>query len=210
MEQQNPVEICIDKAQSECSNCIIKGQLECQFRPKTLMRFAIGFLVAAVPAIIGMLLAGYGLFLLGWFAYAIFFLQIWENKILCAHCPNYAKKGRTIICHANYGLFKVWKFNPKPMSRWEKIQFISGASIFSCFPIPFLIIGRLYLLLFISLGGISIFWGVLVVKMCTRCLNFSCPINRVPKSLIDAFLVRNPIMREAWEEKGYKIEEARE
>lgn len=203
--QKNPVETCMEQTQSECSDCNIEGQLECQFRSSSLLRFLTVFLIAAVPAIIGVIFAGYGLFLLGWIAYAIFFLQIWENKILCSHCPYYAKKGRTLLCHANYGLLKIWKFNPEPMSRLEKTQFIIGVSIFIGFPVPLLILGNQYLLLVITLAGIAIFWGTVSTKMCTRCVNFSCPLNRAPKNLVDAFLVKNPAMREAWERKGYEI-----
>ncbi|MFX1564204.1 MAG: hypothetical protein ACFFDP_12955 [Promethearchaeota archaeon] len=208
--KENSTEICMNRSKTECSDCVIKEHLECHFRSRTLLRFSVTFLIAAVPAIAAMILAGYGLFLLGWLAFAILFLQIWENKILCSHCPVYARKGKTLRCHANYGLHKIWKFNPKPMSQWEKIQFVIGASIFSSFPVPFLLLGNQYLLLFTTLVGISIFWGVLLVKMCVRCVNFSCPLNRVPKHSVDAFLAKNPVMREAWEETGYKLEDVTE
>ena len=35
----------------------------------------------------------------------------------CSHCPYWAEEGNVLHCHANYGVFKIWKFNPKPMSR---------------------------------------------------------------------------------------------
>lgn len=208
--QKNAAKTCLNQAQTECLECQIKGQLECQFHLKSLLRFLVVFLVAAVPAVIGIILAGYGLFLIGWIVYGIFFLQIWESKILCAHCPYYAKEGRTLLCHANYGLLKVWKFKPEPMSRGEKTQFIIGVSIFIGFPVPFLILGNQYLMLLITLVGVAIFWGVLITKACTRCVNFSCPLNRVHKNLVNAFLVKNPAMREAWERKGYRISDGTE
>jgi hypothetical protein len=36
-------------------------------------------------------------------------------------------------------------------------------------------------------------------------VNFSCPLNNVPKELVDAYLVKNLIMKEAWEASGYKL-----
>ena len=39
--------------------------------------------------------------------------------------------------------------------------------------------------------------------VCTRCVNFSCPLNGVPKHIVDDYLHRNPIMRQTWEAKGY-------
>jgi hypothetical protein len=36
-------------------------------------------------------------------------------------------------------------------------------------------------------------------------VNFSCPLNTVPKHSVDEFLQRSPRMREAWEESGYQL-----
>jgi hypothetical protein len=42
---------------------------------------------------------------------------------------------------------------------------------------------------------------------CSKCVNFSCPLNHVPKSMVDEYLERNPVMKEAWEKSGYKLGE---
>jgi hypothetical protein len=42
--------------------------------------------------------------------------------------------------------------------------------------------------------------------MRTRCINFSCPINAVPKPLVDSYLKNNPVMRLAWEKSGYRLD----
>lgn len=39
---------------------------------------------------------------------------------------------------------------------------------------------------------------------CSRCINFSCPLNTVCTSMRDAYLARHPAMREAWEKSGYR------
>jgi hypothetical protein len=41
---------------------------------------------------------------------------------------------------------------------------------------------------------------------CPKCVNFSCPLNAVPKPHIDAYLKRNEVMRKAWEASGWMID----
>ncbi|NQT73737.1 MAG: hypothetical protein HQ553_13375 [Chloroflexi bacterium] len=41
---------------------------------------------------------------------------------------------------------------------------------------------------------------------CPNCVNFSCPLNTVPKSVIDEYLKKNDVMRKAWEDSGWQIE----
>ncbi|MFX0095154.1 MAG: hypothetical protein ACFFBD_25695, partial [Candidatus Hodarchaeota archaeon] len=56
-----------------------------------------------------------------------------------------------------------------------------------------------------SVSGIYFFVG-LRRNVCPKCVNFSCPLNKVPKEIVDAYLKRNPVMKEAWEASGYKID----
>ncbi|MHA1455193.1 MAG: hypothetical protein ACTSR5_04300 [Promethearchaeota archaeon] len=73
----------------------------------------------------------------------MFFFQVWENKILCSHCPYYAfEDEKKVKCYANYGIYKAWKYDPAPMSRSEKIQFIIGISIFAAIPLIFLLLAK--------------------------------------------------------------------
>ena len=51
------------------------------------------------------------------------------------------------------------------------------------------------------------FFVVLRYHYCSRCVNFSCPLNQIPKSVVDEYLRRNPVMREAWERSGYSLGE---
>jgi hypothetical protein len=39
---------------------------------------------------------------------------------------------------------------------------------------------------------------------CSRCVNFSCPLNSVASDIVAAYLARNPVMREAWEAAGWE------
>jgi membrane protease YdiL (CAAX protease family) len=182
-----------------------KGQLMRTYERKPLLMFAFGFLVIGIPVVIGMVLAGLWIFLGIWILYAIVFLQIWENRILCSHCPHYATEGRTLRCHANYGLYKLWKFNPAPMSRSEQAQMVVGVIIMIGFPFPFLVWAQQWFMLNIALFGAIILGTILFGWLCLRCINFSCPFNRVPKIEVDAFLKAHPEMRKAWEETGYEV-----
>jgi hypothetical protein len=38
-------------------------------------------------------------------------------------------------------------------------------------------------------------------------VNFSCPLNVVPKEVVDEYLRRNPVMRRAWLAHGWHLEE---
>jgi hypothetical protein len=92
------------------------------------------------------------------------------------------------------------------MSTAEKIQFLLGAGILVLYPFPFLIIGGQYLFTLIAASGIVGFGFSLKKHVCTRCVNFSCPLNGVPKILVDAYLRGNPVMLQAWEADGYQLD----
>ena len=180
-------------------------QLLRMFERKPLLMFAFGFLVILIPVVWGLLAAGLWVFLIVWIVYAIFFLQIWENRILCSHCPHYGSEGRTLRCHANYGLYKLWKYNPAPMSRSEKAQMVIGVAIMIGFPFPLLFFSQQWLFLIFASFGAIVLGAILFGWLCIQCVNFSCPFNRVPKKEVDAFLREHPEMRKAWKEKGYKL-----
>jgi hypothetical protein len=160
-----------------------------------------------LPAVVGVIQAGYGWYLLGWAVFCLFFFEVWEIRILCCHCPYYAETGHTLHCIANYGSLKLWKYRPGPMSRSEKVQLWIGFAILGGYPFPFLLLGGQYLWAVVALWGLLMFFWTLRLYTCTQCVNFSCPLNRVPKEVVDAYLVRNPVMRQAWEEAGWRMGE---
>jgi len=57
------------------------------------------------------------------------------------------------------------------------------------------------------MGKLSCKWdrNTLNGFFCSRCINFSCVGNTVPKKEVDEYLRRNPVMEKAWESSGYKI-----
>jgi hypothetical protein len=199
------VDYCTLRSSSECVACDIANSLMCRFELKDLVIFLLAFLPFGVAVVAGMVRAGYGIFLLGWAAYWIFFFFVWEARVLCRHCPYWAEDSRILYCHANYGVFKMWKHDPRPMNASEKLQFIVGAFIFIGYPFLFLCLGREYILALVAMAGLIASGANLKMNTCTRCINFSCPLNSVPKSVVDQYLLKNPTMLKAWESKGYKI-----
>jgi hypothetical protein len=143
-----------------------------------------------------------------WLAYSLFFFFVWEARVLCRHCPYWAGAGNMLRCHANYGVFKIWKYDPGPMSRVEKTQFVAGVLLWAGFPIPLMLLGREYLLALIAMSTAVSGAFLLMRNVCSRCINFSCPMNSVPKQLMDVYLRRNPEIQRAWETHGYRLGES--
>ena len=206
-DKRNPSVPCTWQPLSECKDCPTKDSLMCRFDSKDMVSFLMTILPFGITAIAGTIRAGYGWYLLLWLAYSIFFFFVWEARVLCSHCPYWAEKGHVLHCHANYGVVKIWKYRPGPMSKSEQVQFIIGALLWIGFPFIFLLLGKEYLLTLIGLTtAISAAFG-LRKNTCSRCINFSCPMNAVHKQFVDAYLERNPDIRAAWEASGYRLSE---
>jgi hypothetical protein len=199
--------LCTWKNASECNDCQIAGSLMCRFNTQDLTGFLLGFLPFGIAVIAGMIRGGYGWHLLGWLAFWFLFFFVWEARVLCSHCPFWAEEGRVLHCHANYGVIKIWRFHPEPMSKAEKAQFVIGVFLFVVYPFIFMLLGGQYLLILIALSAALNFGFSLKRNVCTRCINFSCPMNGVPKSVVDAYLRQNPVMLQAWEASGYRVGE---
>jgi hypothetical protein len=193
---------------SVCQACQTNGKLMCRFDEKDLLNFFMIILPFGVTATAGTIRAGYGWYLLLWLAYSLFFFFVWEARVLCRHCPYWAEEGTILHCHANYGVIKIWKYHPGPMNKWEKTQFVIGVLLWVGFPFPFLFLGQEYLLALIGVSAAVSGAFILRKNVCTRCINLSCPLNAVPKQLVDIYLRRNPDMQAAWESSGYPLEKS--
>ena len=204
---RNPYDICTWRPVSECADCSLGGRLKCRFRVSDLLHFMGMFGSFALPAAIGVSLGGYGPWLWGWVAFCLIFFEFWEIRILCSHCPYYAEAGSTLHCIANYSSLKVWKYHPEPMSRAEKVQLWIGFAILGGYPFPFLLLGQQFAFALLAFWGLGLFFWTLLKYTCSQCVNFSCPLNRVPKAVVDEYLRRNPVMRQAWEVHGWRLEE---
>lgn len=176
--------------------------MKCRFRLGDLLQFDGTFLAFAVPAAIGTVTGGFGWSLVGWGAFCLIYFELWAIRILCCHCPYYAERSRTLHCYANYGSVKVWKYRPEPMNASERTQFVVSLVILCGYPFPFLLLGGQFVWTLVALGGLAVFVHTMRRHVCPRCVNFSCPLNSVPKKSVDAYLKRNPVMLQAWKESG--------
>ena len=200
---------CSAQSAPACDACALESRLMCRYEQRDTLHFVMMALPFFVTAIAGVIVAGYGWYLLGWLAYAVLFLLGWEARVLCSHCPYWAEPSRVLHCHANYGVVKLWRYRPGPMSRSEGIQFAVGAIVLIAFPIVLLALGGQWLLVAIAAAS-AVSWGYLLHRnVCSRCVNFSCPMSAVSKDLVDAYLRQNPAMREAWKRSGYVLDEGR-
>ena len=118
---------------------------------------------------------------------------------------------------------KFWRYRPEPMNRYEKVSQIILGAIVDLFPFLASIYGIIFLLAYnfevlsfsimIVITAIVLLFAIRFDRIlrgnyCLKCPNFSCPMNKVPKYIKDEFLMKNPVMREAWENKGHEIGES--
>ena len=228
MNAENPYDFCTLDDTSDCSNCGIEGRLVCKWDENIKNNFrAIGFPSVVIPSS-GMILIG--LATGAWWpliVYVLYFMSmfsVFEIRFLCSHCPYYSDKRKFLKCLGNHGSPKLWKYHPEPMNGFEKLMMRFGviAMIFYIFPLTFLGYGVFYFSMHYSEFGLLALSGMIALLLasfmtsrsfvstlktfyCTRCVNFSCPLNTVPVSVVDEYLKRNPTMRDAWEKSGYRI-----
>ncbi|RLB86310.1 MAG: hypothetical protein DRH26_17465, partial [Deltaproteobacteria bacterium] len=88
----NPNNICTFDHESNCTGCTISGKLKCRSSVFEWFKFILLFSVFLVPGLIGMNRGGYSDQIFWMFVFWIFFFGFWEIKILCSHCPHYAKE----------------------------------------------------------------------------------------------------------------------
>jgi len=206
VKERNPYHICTWDLDADCAHCENQGFLLCRMNYADLIQFILLTFNIFIPAIIGMILGGYAAYLIGYAVFWVFFFGFFEIRILCSHCPFYAEKGFILHCPANYGLPKFWKYHPEPMNWLEKVALLMGIAFLFGYPLPFLMLGRQFVLLAIT-GYAMVLWFFIMQKnVCSKCVNFSCPLNRVPKKVADGYLRRNEVMREAWEMSGYRLD----
>ena len=164
---------CTNQPESFCRNCTLSANLMCRYDRRDTLHFFMLILPFFVASIGGMITAGYGWWLFGWLGYMLFFFFVWEARVLCSHCPYWAEDSCILHCHANFGVIKIWRFHPEPMSKSEGIQFIIGVLIFILYPLIFCILRGQYLVGVIGFASAISFGYLLNRNICSRCVNFS-------------------------------------
>ncbi|MDC7126709.1 MAG: hypothetical protein PQJ46_14150 [Spirochaetales bacterium] len=199
---------CTCQNQANKEGCDIHQNLLCRHNKKETQFMFFMMLPFYITSFGGLIKVGMGLWIIPWVAYITFFFIIIEGNIICGHCPYYDMPGKTLKCPGNYGVPKLFKYKPGPMSKAERILFIITAFSTLMYPVVLLTIAKEYLL--VAIAAASIIQLVLIFRkcICNRCVNFSCPNNTTDKSLKDAYFAQNTTMSEAWKKAGALEEES--
>ncbi|MBC8255141.1 MAG: hypothetical protein H8E35_14095 [Ardenticatenia bacterium] len=225
-KNMNPFGLCTWDEQSDCENCKDKNLLFCKFDQSILTAFIMLFLPFFVASFFSLVIVGVVTHV-WWFLILdiVLFLAIFgfiETGVLCRHCPYYSRPGTNLKCLADNGCFRIWKYNPKPLHKWEQATMYVYYVVLTLISVGGTAYGIWFIasqpqtygnaallpmiaLLVIIIISIASFLICLKIYVCSRCVNFSCPFNGVEKPVVDEFLRQNPVMREAWEETGYKL-----
>jgi len=216
------------------SNCKEKGcklhdQLVCRWDPKEY-NFLMGVIQAVPSLILTFTFVFIGIATGNWWSMLIFawLIIMWplglEQLVLCRHCPFFTDSKKTLTCWALRFWPKWWKYSPRPLNKLEKIAVTHLLFSIPMFfwPVGWCAYGIYYMSvnyhsfgLIALLGMIGLCFAVVLTHIqfflilwkgyCSRCVNFSCPFNTVPKETVDAYLELNPVMKTAWIRSGYKL-----
>ena len=194
LDPRQPLTTCTAET---CHDCPVHTNIHCHFRGKDLLHF----LSITIPVF---LIGGAGIvqvngwLLVPWLVICFGYFGFVEIRVMCSHCPHYAEAGGTLKCWANYGSPKVWKYRPGPMTNTENFVFFAGLAAVFGYPLIWLVAGQSWFLsvLFVMTGyG---FYLTMQRGMCSRCMNFACPLNRVNEEIRGSFFERNPDIAKAW------------
>jgi hypothetical protein len=197
LDPQKPLVTC---SSADCQDCPLQGRLECHFRGLFLARF---LLIALPPFLLGGIGIAHldGWLLAPWIAIILAYFGLVEIRVMCSHCPHYAEPDtKSLQCWANYGSPKLWRYHPGPMSTGERMAFFAGLALIAGYPLASFIMGRQWLLLALFVLIVLLMAALMSRWMCSRCMNFACPFNRVDGQTRQAFLSLNPVISRAWEQ----------
>ncbi len=212
----NPYGLCTWDDGADCDACGLRDKLHCRWDAAVLRRFLVPASAFSVIAAFGVGLASFVTGAWGMLAayisfFILFFLFI-EIRILCSHCPYYGRDGFFLRCLANQGAPKFWRYRPQAMNRLERLGLLAGFAFYGGFPLAAQAYGIWYLVsprgdgasvTALAAAGVTAatlvallaFAAVLAVYFCPRCVNFSCPLNRVPPTLREKYRERNPALQ---------------
>lgn len=151
-----------------------------RFRFITWISFLFLFSIFFLPAFFGLAASGEYRLRTFWVIFSAAFFGLALPAILCRHCPHYADRGRFIVCPSTVGPPKLLRSTSAPVSGLEKVIFAAGFALILGFPVLVMILrGRYLFALLTSLGAVAFLFFEMRFS-CSRCLNFSCLLNRVP------------------------------
>ena len=223
---RNPYNICTLDPKSNCISCNNNYKIDCKFNIKHAilsMLIVNSFLIISIIGLffIG-IVTGIWWMLITFVIFIFLFFIVIQPRVTCSHCPYYAEGRLRSNCTGNLITPKIWKYHPEPINIYEKAVTIIGFIFLGAFPIfselfgiwffyynGFNIFNQSFLgLIFIFISTILtciIFFALFLLIYCPRCINFSCYFNKVPKTIVDEYLKKNPFIRKVWEKNGYKF-----
>lgn len=187
-------------ARESCEGCPIQGQLLCLHTPADLLDFAVLAIGFFIPFLAGMAIGRFWIELALWLVLAGIFFGYVEALVLCRHCPHYAEEGFILRCHANYGLPKIPRFDPRPLTGIEKAVFLGYVSVLVFYYVPFFVLSGQWLLFVLTSWALLVWFWTLVRTQCTRCYHLSCPLNRVPADIRHKFFDNYPAFAQGFRE----------
>ena len=198
-DPNRPIHTC---DRTSCDGCGLRGKLTCHFNGKQLLVFVLSFLPVFVLGVL--LTARVSLVWTGgWLVCFLLYFGGIEIRVMCSHCPHYAESDtKALQCWANYGSPKLWKYRPGPMSATEKTVFLGGLLAVFAYPAVFAVLTESYVLLALYAAAVAAAAYHLRSRLCVKCFNFACPLNRVDAETRRKFLQCNPTVREAYEHKA--------
>jgi hypothetical protein len=105
--------------------------------------------------------------------------------IKCPHCAYYKMGGKIHHCFMITGVPKVYKPRPGPESKFVGIYAPIGIAVITIFPLYWLRFE--WELLMVYLLSIAAIITSIGLNECSRCLNFECGHNTVPKDVRNAY-----------------------
>ncbi|MFW9767327.1 MAG: hypothetical protein ACFFF9_07000 [Candidatus Thorarchaeota archaeon] len=224
MSEERDYMICTSKDGSVCIGCEVDGALNCRYDAELVTCFrrthfpfrAVQFLVTGAAAYFTGLWWTFILFVI---VIALNFTVI-ESRYLCRHCPFYEKEGGTLECITLKGIPRIWKFDPKPMTRLGKAGMMAVGGFIDVFPLlisayavwhlfsagaDLLVIGLMAGLTILALITAGYLEKFLRENFCERCVNLSCMMNKVPYELKEKYLQKNLEWRKILEDCGYVL-----
>ena len=136
------------------------------------------------------------------------FLGPVEMAALCRHCPHYGREGARLRCIGPNPFPKLFPYSPGPLNGLERSIVVLFSLFLLSFPSLVQAYGTVHLFVngagFAHLGmaGVSLatalaalqFFCILTRHFCPRCVNLSCPLNRVPEETAIRYLEKNPVI----------------
>ena len=191
----------------EIINQSFSEKLNCNWNRKLLLSY-LSFLspymfISTVSLVLLRIWTGKSSFIITYSIFLPIFFVLFRPLVQCSHCPYYKEKKFL------EPLPKIWKFNLRPMNKYESISYLVGLGFFLMFPLTAQFIGLSFM---ISSVNITSNWKIILfsiiifctfvldlffiinlyTKLCTHCIHFSCPMNRVSEEIVREFLEIHP------------------